>query len=158
MALAVLVPALVLSGCLSGNGNGDPPDVGFIQVTIEFGQYDPDTHPEKVALWTPDGDGGWEVRTEEAGDNGTLYIFFELNASTVLDALLTAADASGIEVRHHTEPMGAFVDSIDGVENGRDGHFWSYYLNGEYGTVGADQVDLDSGDKVRWVYLGSPVG
>jgi hypothetical protein len=54
--------------------------------------------------------------------------------------------------------MGAFVDSIDGVENGRDGHYWSFYVNDEYGLVATDTAPVSDGDVVRWVYMGSPFG
>ena len=73
-----------------------------------------------------------------------------------VDALVAAADAANLEVVHHKESMGAFVDSVDGVENGEDGHWWSYYVNDEYGQLAADRADVDDGDEVRWVYMGSP--
>jgi hypothetical protein len=154
--LLTLLIAALMSGCLSEPEVGPPVDT--VQVTIEFKGYQPDTHPGKMATWTPEGEGRWGINLVEAGDNGTIYVVLQLNASTVLDALLAAAEASDIIVEHHQESMGAFVDSIDGVENGRDGHFWSYYLDGEYGTVAADRAALESGAIVRWVYLGNPVG
>jgi hypothetical protein len=87
-----------------------------------------------------------------------VYVVHNLTARTPLGALLAGATASGFDVRHHIESMGAFVDAIAGVENGRGGHYWSYYVDGEYGTVSSDRARLSGGDTVRWVYLGSPVG
>ena len=69
-----------------------------------------------------------------------------------------AAEATGIDIQHHVESQGAFVDSIDGVVNGLEGHYWSYYVNDEYGLVAANDADLSEGDTVRWVYMGNPFG
>ena len=66
--------------------------------------------------------------------------------------------ATGIVSVSHVESQGAFVDSIDGVVNGVEGHYWSYYINDEYGLVSADTAELEDGDVVRWVYMGNPFG
>jgi hypothetical protein len=155
----VIIPAMFLSGCLGvSDGNGDDGPASFIQVTIEFEEFSPTSYPGMVAIWTPDREGGWEMRTEDSGGEDTVYVVFELKATDVLDALDSAGEAGNFEVDSHRESMGAFVDSIDGVINGEDGHWWSYYLNGEYGTVAADNAALEDGDKVRWVYMSNPFG
>jgi hypothetical protein len=107
--------------------------------------------------WNPDGDGGW-TRVTEARPDDAYYSINGLAATDALDILSAAAKATGIQIVHHVESQGAFVDSIDGVVNGRDGHYWSYYINGDYGLVAADAADLSDGDEVRWVYMGNPFG
>jgi hypothetical protein len=94
----------------------------------------------------------------ESTDGDTVYTVHNVTGLSVLDVLLAAAQAAGIDVEHHTESLGAFVDSIDGIENGRDDHAWSYYVNGEYGTVASSRAIVEDGDVVRWVYLGNPFG
>jgi len=155
-ALAMLIVASALPGCLqepSGDGN-----VVTVTLRIEFAPEAPSAYAGNVTEWTPDGHGNWSLTSRNATDGKAVYIVHNLTAKTPLGALLAGATAAGVEVRHHSESMGAFVDAIAGVENGRGGHYWSYYVDGEYGTVSSDRARLSGGDTVRWVYLGSPVG
>ena len=158
ISLVAVLLAASLAGCIqSDGGGGDGADEGGATLVIDFEGFEPDTLPGKEATWTPDGEGGWTLVSETTGGD-TVYTVHNVTGTSVLDLLLEACGASGIEVEHHTEPMGAFVDIIDGVENGRDDHHWSYYVNGEYGTVAADRATVEDGDVVRWVYMGNPFG
>jgi len=153
---SLLLAVSTLPGCLQ-----EPSDDGraeTVTLRIEFAPEAPSAYPGNVTEWTPDGHGNWSLTSRLATDGKAVYIVNNLTAKDALGALTAGATAAGFEVRHHTEPMGAFVDSVAGVENGRGGHYWSYYLNGEYGTASSDRADLSGGDTVRWVYLGSPVG
>jgi hypothetical protein len=146
----------VLSGCLqepSGDGRAVT-----VTLRVEFAPEAPSAYTGNVTEWTPDVHGNWSVATRNSTDGKAVYIVHDLTAGTALDALLAGASVAGFEVRHHSESMGAFVDAIAGVENGHSGHYWSYYVNGEYGTVSSDRADLSGSDAVRWVYLGSPMG
>jgi hypothetical protein len=154
-ALTLLVMAS-LPGCLQGPPGGGGP--AAIDLRVEFGTYNPALHPGKVAEWTPDGHGNWSLALTNATDGRTVYIVSNVTARTALGALLAGAAAAGFQVKHHQESMGAFVDSVGGIENGRDGHYWSFYIDGTYGTVSSDRAGVSRGGVVRWVYLGSPVG
>lgn len=55
------------------------------------------------------------------------------------------------EVKTQESSLGAFVDSIDGTANSSD-RFWIFYINGEIGTVGADQYQCKANDKIEWRY------
>lgn len=51
------------------------------------------------------------------------------------------------------EGIGNFITSIDGVENdGRQGKYWTYYVNGEEAVVGASTYVLKRDDSVTWRY------
>jgi hypothetical protein len=50
-----------------------------------------------------------------------------------------------------------FVKSINNIENGEDGNYWLYYVNGEYAQVGCSLYHLHDNDVVEWRF-GSPVG
>lgn len=158
--LAVLiVPVLVVSGCIGGPpGNDDNGIAEDLTVVIEFEGFDPDTFPDKVAKWESDGEGNWTLTTEEAAEGGATYTVRSVSADTALEALVEAGRAGRFEVEHHKGSQGAFVDIVDGIENGRDGHFWSFYVNDEYGLVASDAATVEDGDEVRWVYMGSPFG
>ena len=156
--IIVVVLVSAFAGCIqSGPDDNDGAKDDGVTLVVDFEGFDPDGLPGKLATWSPDGNGGWELATEET-DGDTIYTVNNVTGTTVLDVLLAAAEAAGFTVDHHDESMGAFVDSIDGLENGRDDHHWSYYVNDEYGTIASDVATVDDGDVVRWVYLGNPFG
>ncbi len=156
LAAVLLLAASALPGCLQEPSGGGK--AVSVTLRVEFTSEAPPAYPGNVTEWMPDGQGNWTLASRNATDGKAVYIVHNLTARTALGALLAGASAAGFGVRHHSESMGAFVDSIAGVENGRSGRYWSYYINGEYGTVSSDRADLSGGDAVRWAYLGSPVG
>lgn len=147
---------LLFAGCITPGGD-DGGSAHDVMLTIDFEDFSPDTNPGKTVLWNRTDGGGWESVTEDR-PRGTVYMVMGLEAGNVLEALATASDVTDVPVVSHFEGQGAFVDSIDGVENGQDGHYWSYYVNDEYGLVSADAANLDDGDAVHWVYMGNPFG
>jgi hypothetical protein len=46
---------------------------------------------------------------------------------------------------------GRFVSSIDGIA-GDEGHYWAFYLNGEYSQTGVSQTILQEGDIITFTY------
>lgn len=50
------------------------------------------------------------------------------------------------------EGMGVFVESIDGIKNGRDNKYWQYWVNNELPMVAADKKEIKGGDKVEWKF------
>lgn len=51
---------------------------------------------------------------------------------------------------------GSFVKAIGDKENGQDGKYWLYYVNGEMPMVSVDKTKLKSGDKVEFKFEKSP--
>ena len=149
---------LLAAGCIAPGGDldDDPPAVD-VTLIIDFEGFDPDTFPDQRVEWELTGDDVWtEVKVDRP--DGAYYVINDLTATDALDVLTAAAEATGVEIQYHVESQGAFVDSIDGIVNGRDGHYWSYYVENEYGLVAANDADLTDGDTVRWVYMGNPFG
>lgn len=158
VAVIAVVMVAILAGCIQrGPDDGDGAHEDGVKLVVDFQGYDPDGMPGKLATWSPDGKGEWVLVSEDAGED-TVYTVNNVTGTSVLDVLLAASEAAGFDVDQHQEGMGAFVDAIDGVENGRDDHHWSYYVNGEYGAVSSDRAVVEDGDTVRWVYLGNPFG
>jgi len=49
---------------------------------------------------------------------------------------------------------GVFIAGINGVANNPSTHeYWTYSVNGQSATVGADQYELKDGDVVYWSYV-----
>ena len=48
------------------------------------------------------------------------------------------------------------VQSIGSDVNGDGGRWWQYWINGAYGTVGADHAALKNGDEVEWRFVQFP--
>jgi hypothetical protein len=151
-----IVTVLLVTGCLS-SPDGDDGPAKDITLIIDFEGFDPDTYPDERVEWNVDTVGDYDRKTEERAE-GAYYVINDLAATDALHILEVAEDATGIPTIFHMEAQGAFVDSIDGIVNGQDGHYWSYYINDEYGLVSADTADLEDGDEVRWVYMGNPFG
>ena len=153
-----IVVVLLVAGCMT-NPDDDDGNGGAIDVTliIDFEGFDPDTYPDKRVEWSMDTVGDYDRSVEDRAE-GAYYVVNDLSATDALDVLTEAELATGIVSVSHVESQGAFVDSIDGVVNGVEGHYWSYYINDEYGLVSADTAELEDGDVVRWVYMGNPFG
>jgi hypothetical protein len=149
---------LLVAGCISGP-NGDDGDRSARDVTliIDFQGFEPHTFPGQRVEWNL-GEGEEWTEVKEERPAGAYYIVNDLTASDALDILVAGEAATGVPARSHVESQGAFIDSIDGIVNGRSGHYWSYYINDEYGLVSADKADLSDGDVVRWIYMGNPFG
>jgi hypothetical protein len=156
--VVTVVMALLIAGCITFPDEDEDIE-GAMDVTliIDFEGFDPDTFPDQRVEWNVDTVGDYDKRQEPRAE-GAYYVVNDLVASDALDVLTEAERVTGIAIRHHVESQGAFVDSIDGIVNGLDGHYWSYYINDEYGLVSADAADLDDGDEVRWTYMGNPFG
>jgi hypothetical protein len=48
-------------------------------------------------------------------------------------------------------PFGPFVTMLDGLFSNST-HYWTYYVNGEWALMGADQYEVLTGDAVLWVF------
>jgi hypothetical protein len=46
--------------------------------------------------------------------------------------------------------LGAFLLDVGLAEGGTDGRWWSYDLNGGYGTIGMGEQGIDTGDHIDW--------
>jgi hypothetical protein len=85
--------------------------------------------------------------------------YFELeleNNSTAFSALQKVASAENIDLSVDNYEVGVFIKSIGGIDNGYNGKYWMYYVNGEMPSVAADKKNLVSGDKVEFKFEKSP--
>lgn len=85
--------------------------------------------------------------------------YFELeleNNSTAFSALQKVASAENIDLSVDNYEVGVFIKSIGGIDNGYNGKYWMYYVNGEMPSVAADKKNVVSGDKVEFKFEKSP--
>ena len=80
------------------------------------------------------------------------YMHVDTNNATVADFLFECAYHYDFTVEAEYWPSydAIFVEAINGLENGEDGMYWQYYINGEYGNLGADKQPLKNNDIVEW--------
>ncbi len=73
--------------------------------------------------------------------------------TTVLGLLRSASQEEGFQLREKEYAgLGTLVEQIGTLENGTDGKYWTYSVNGAFAPVGADVYELKSGDAVEWTF------
>jgi len=77
---------------------------------------------------------------------------------SVADFLFECADHYGFSVKADNWDSydSLFVESIDYIENGKDGKYWQYYVNDEFAHVGCSRFYLKDNDIVEWRFEKSP--
>lgn len=88
------------------------------------------------------------------GDENTESIEVISTKTTVYGFLMEAANQAGYDVKttYYGQYNSIFVDSISTYENGQNNKYWIYYINGESGSVGADQQIVANGDIIEWKF------
>ncbi|KKQ40751.1 MAG: hypothetical protein US60_C0054G0010 [Microgenomates group bacterium GW2011_GWC1_37_8] len=72
--------------------------------------------------------------------------------STAFSLLKNTTEKENIPLETQQYDFGVFVKSIGGKESSAD-MAWIYFVNGESGTVAADQMKVNPGDTVEWRYI-----
>jgi len=75
---------------------------------------------------------------------------------TAFDLLKENADESGLILKTKTYDTGIFIEAIGDRENGQDGKYWLYYVNGEMPMVAADKKEIKPGDEIEFKFEKSP--
>ena len=63
---------------------------------------------------------------------------------------------SGLLLKTKTYDEGVFIEAIRDKENGQDGKYWMYYVNGEMPMVAADKKEIELGDRIEFKFEESP--
>ena len=88
------------------------------------------------------------------GNNVIDTYALEISNATVYNALIQASNQYDFEVRsyYYDNYQSHYIYSINNVVEGKNNKFWQYYINGEYGIVGADLQVLKNFDTIEWKY------
>jgi len=100
---------------------------------------------EKITLSIDSGDGSIKTIQANLSENSTVY-----------DLLKNSAQELGLPISAENFDTGVMIKTIGDKENGQDGKYWLYYVNGEMPMVSADKEELKSGDKVEFKFEKSP--
>ena len=71
---------------------------------------------------------------------------------SVFDLLKKEAEKSGFTLKTKIYDIGIFIEAIGDKENGQDGKYWLYYINGEMPMVSADNMEIRAGDKIEFKF------
>jgi hypothetical protein len=75
---------------------------------------------------------------------------------TAFDLLKEKTGEVDLTLKFKTYDVGVFIEVIGDKENGEDGKYWLYYVNGEMSQVASDKQLLVPGDKVEFKFEKSP--
>ena len=75
---------------------------------------------------------------------------------TAFDLLEEKAEELKINLKTKNYDFGVFIETIGDKENGSEGKYWLYYVNGEMPSVAADRKELKPSDKVEFKFEKSP--
>lgn len=74
-------------------------------------------------------------------------------STTALELLTSLSEQHGFTLRtKEYVGLGSLVELIGMYENGMDGKYWQYYVNGALAPVGASAYEVHSGDIVVWKF------
>ena len=71
---------------------------------------------------------------------------------TAFDVLKQEADSAGLVLKTKTYDIGVLVEAIGEKENGQDGKYWMYYVNGTMPMVAADKQAVNPGDNIEFKF------
>jgi outer membrane protein assembly factor BamB len=69
---------------------------------------------------------------------------------TVGDATVQSLDTADLDHVLENQLLGLFVKSIGSADGGDDNRWWTYDLNGEYGSIGISDQSVVAGDEIDW--------
>ena len=83
------------------------------------------------------------------------YLNIDTKNATVADFLFECANYYNftVESTYWKGYDSFFIESINGTENGKDGMYWQYYVNGEFADVGCSGYVLHDNDIVEWWFV-----
>jgi len=150
--LIVFISAVAVSLHIPGVGSrgSQQPGTGLTLV-VDFGGEDAPVNPGNKTVWSFNNS---EWQTDVGPSNSSVWVFLNISSErgTVLDCLTRAMEVAGTDLETSEYIYGTFVSSIAGVDNGRNGDNWLYWVNGEFANMASDVYYLEDGDVVLWKY------
>ena len=78
----------------------------------------------------------------------------KMSNPTVYSLLIKASNDYDFSVgrKYYDQYQSHYIFSINNVAEGENNKFWQYYINGNYGAVGADLQTLKDNDFIEWKF------
>ena len=75
---------------------------------------------------------------------------------TAFDLLKKKTEEIGLVLKTKIFDIGVMIESIGDKENGENGKYWMYYVNGEMPMMAVDKKEIKAGDKIEFKFEKSP--
>lgn len=72
--------------------------------------------------------------------------------TTVFDLLQDLNSSMNLGLKYKKYDFGVMIESLFGVDNGVDGKYWLYYVNGQSSMNSVDQQKVNDGDKIEFKF------
>ncbi|MDP3883031.1 MAG: DUF4430 domain-containing protein [Candidatus Staskawiczbacteria bacterium] len=125
-----------------------------------------------TGVWTALSGGFWQSLPEQPENNivlvpaekeATLVIDYGDNApnsfqidfyegATVFDVLKNKTQELGLNLKTKEYDIGILIEAIGEKQNGQEGKYWLYYVNGEPPMVAADKLEIKPGDEIEFKF------
>ena len=88
------------------------------------------------------------------GNNNTEIYQVSVQNATVFSVLLQASIDHNFSIgsKYYDSYQCHYIYSINHTEEGENNKFWQYYLNGNYGIIGADLQPIKNNDCIEWKF------
>ena len=127
--------------------------VDEVLITIHFPEsYAPDHCSEGEVRLYETGD-AWLLSQAPENSYCVLVAMIPVDdGDTVEDVTRTSFDEFGLSYEVEQMTLGAFLQDIGDAEGGTENRWWTYDLNGGYGTIGMAEQAVEPGDDVSWFF------
>lgn len=133
-----LIPTLVVLSFFGGYLAGTSALNSFNVAEIEKA---PQT---QISIMIDDGAGNIQVFNEP----------FSTSSPNLFNLMQNLASKSAIKMTYKNyEGLGSLIQSLNGLENGSGGKYWQYWVNNQYGKVGAGNYKPSAGDSIEWKFI-----
>lgn len=93
----------------------------------------------------------WPIESPPDGSYCIVVSTIKVEAGTTVEMVtISALDEYGYIYEIEQQTLGSFLHDIGDADGGEGGYWWSYDLNGGYGTLGIAEQAVEPGDHIDW--------
>ena len=93
----------------------------------------------------------WPIESPPDGSYCIVVSTIKVEVGTTIEMVtISALDEYQYTYELEQQTLGSFLRNIGAADGGADGYWWSYDLNGGYGTIGIAEQAVEPGDHIDW--------
>lgn len=93
----------------------------------------------------------WPIEAPPDGSYCIVVSTIKVEAEATIEMVtISALDEYQYAYNLEQQTLGSFLQDVGAAEGGADGYWWSYDLNGGYGTLGVAEQVVEPGDHIDW--------